>query len=386
MAPHEGARTVDADGHVLEPRDTWQKYLEPKFRADAIRIEKDAEGVEVLLVENKVHPALRGTLGSLGGIEMDSTDLMTVGARSYEDGCPPGGYDPAARLSVMDDEGIDVALLYPTLGIAWEGLVENPQLATAYSRAYNRWIVDFCNHDRRRLVPIAHICLKDPQGAVEEVKRARQAGCAGVYLSPDAAARGGRQFDDKELIPFWQTVQDLDMPIGFHVVARHRSMLESFLGTGDDPRGTAGAVVFSFTFLAIDVMAAFTSMMTRGMFEKYPRLKCAVLEAGSNWITAWLDRMDHKTEVMHAFTPMKLLPSEYFRRQCLISAEPDESITAAVAQRLGAEYMIWASDYPHLDATLNVLGQLREKIASLPEAAQNKILGENAARFYGLSG
>ena len=189
MAPHSEFLTVDADGHVLEPRDTWQKYLEPKYRADAIRIEKDSEGVECLLVENKVHPALRGTLGALGGIEMDSTDLMTVGRRSYEDGCPPGGYDPAARLSVMDSEKIDVALLYPTIGIAWEGIVESPELATAYSRAYNRWIVDFCSHDRKRLVPIAHICLKDPEGAVEEVKRARKAGCVGVYPLSRAISR-----------------------------------------------------------------------------------------------------------------------------------------------------------------------------------------------------
>lgn len=384
MPANQDFLTVDADGHVLEPRDTWQKYLEPKHRDDAIRIEKDAEGVEVLLVENKVHPALRGTLGALGGIEMDSTDLMTVGQRSYEDGCPPGGYDPAARLAVMDDEKIDVALLYPTIGIAWEGLVESPELATAYSRAYNRWIVDFCSHDRRRLVPIAHICLKDPEGAVEEVKRARRDGCAGVYLSPDPISRAGRQFDDPALVPFWETVQDLDMPIAFHVVARHQSPLEDYMG-GGDPRAAGGTVVFAFTFLALDVMAAFTSLMTRGMFEKYPRLKCAVLEAGSNWITAWLDRMDHKTEVMHAFTPMKLLPSEYFKRQCLISAEPDESITAAVAEHLGEDYVIWASDYPHLDASFNVVGEIREKIAGLTESAQRKILGENAVRFYGLS-
>ena len=70
-------------------------------------------------------------------------------------------------------------------------------------------------------------------------------------------------------------------------------------------------------------MADFTSMMTCGMFEKYPRLKCAVLEAGSNRITAWLDRMDHKTEVMHAFTPMQLLPSEYFPATSTILTAPD---------------------------------------------------------------
>ena len=375
--------TVDADGHVLEPRDTWQKYLEPEFRDDAIRIEKDEQGFEVLLVENKAHPAMRGTLGSLGGIEMDSTDLMTPGARSYEDGCVPGGYDPAARLEVMDSEQIDIALLYPTLGIAWEAMVENPKLATAYSRAYNRWIVDFCSHDRRRLVPIAHICLKDPEGAVEEVVRAREAGCAGVFLAPDPPARGMRQFDDPELAPFWNTVQDLDMPVGFHVVSRGESGVDAYL-SGKEP-GAGGQVVFAFTFLALEVMAAFTSLMTRGLFETYPRLKCAVLEAGSNWITAWLDRMDHKAEVMHAFTPMKLLPSEYFQRQCLISAEPDESMTAPMVEHLGEDLVIWASDYPHLDASFNVVGQIRERIASLPESAQRKVLGENALRFYGLS-
>ncbi len=382
MAATQKILTVDADGHVLEPRDTWQKYIEPGLRDRAIRIEKDDEGVEVLLVDGKPHLALRGRLGALGGIGMDSEDLMTVGQRSYEDGCPAGGYDPSARLSVMDDEQIDIALLYPTIGIAWEGVVRDPKIATAYCRAYNRWIVDFCSHDRRRLVPIAHICLKDPEGAVEEVKRARNDGCAGVYLSPDPPARDGRQLDDLEFVRFWETVQDLEMPIAFHVVARSGGVLDPWV---NDPQGGVGAEVFAFAFLALDVMAAFTSMMTRGLFETYPRLRCAVLEAGSNWITAWLDRLDHKSEVMRPFSKMKLLPSEYFKRQCLIAAEPDESITAQVVEHLGDDFVVWASDYPHLDASFNVVGEIREKIARLPESSQRKVLGENAVRFYGLS-
>jgi predicted TIM-barrel fold metal-dependent hydrolase len=374
--------TVDADGHVLEPRDTWSRYLEPSLRDRAIRIERDEEGVEVLLVDGRPHLGLRGRLGALGGIGMDSADLMTVGQRSYEDGCPPGGYDPAARLRVMDDEQIDVALLYPTIGIAWEGLVRDAKLATAYSRAYNRWIADFCGADRRRLVPIAHICLLDPEGAVEEVKRARRDGCAGVYLSPDPVSRGGRQLDDPSLAPFWETVQDLEMPIAFHVVARTDTMLAPWFGPRDE---AIGQVVFAFAFLALDVMAAFTSMMTRGLFETYPRLRLAVLEAGSNWITAWLDRLDHKYEVMRSFSSLKLLPSEYFKRQCLISAEPDESLTDRIIERLGADYVIWASDYPHLDASFHVVRQIRERIGALPGEWQRKVLGENALRFYALS-
>lgn len=377
--------TVDADGHVLEPRDTWQRYLEPGLRERAIRIERDHEGIEVLLVDGHPHLGLRGRLGALGGIGMDSADLMAVGQRSYEEGCPAGGYDPHARLAVMDQEQIDVVLLYPTIGIAWEGLVRDPSLATAYCRAYNRWIVDFCSTDRRRLVPIAHITLMDPDGAVTEVERARKDGCAGVFLSPDPVSRGGRQFDDPSLVPFWCKVQDLDMPVAFHVVARTDSVLAPWLGGnagGND--GPAGRVVFAFAFLALDVMVAFTSMMTRGLFETYPRLRLAVLEAGSNWITAWLDRLDHKYEVMRPFSSLKLLPSEYFKRQCVISAEPDESLTAAIIEHLGAEHVVWASDYPHLDASFHVVQTLRERIARLPEESQRKVLGTTALRFYGL--
>jgi len=373
--------TVDADGHVLEPRDVWQRYLEPHLRERAIRIERDADGVEALLVDGRPHLALRGRLGALGGIGMDSEDLMTVGQRSYEDGCPLGGYDPNARLKVMDDEQIDTVLLYPTIGIAWEGLVSDAQLATAYCRAYNRWLVDFCSTDRRRLVPIAHISLLDPEGAVTEVERARRDGCAGVYLSPDPPSRGGMQFDDPKLARFWSTVQELEMPVAFHVVARSENLLRPWYSPNDGPVGT---VIFGFAFLALDVMAAFTSMMTRGLFETYPRLRLAVLEAGSNWITAWLDRLDHKFEIMRPFSQLKLMPSEYFKRQCVISAEPDESLTAAIVEHLGADYVIWASDYPHLDASFHVVDQLRERIARLPEDAQRKVLGTNALRFYGL--
>jgi predicted TIM-barrel fold metal-dependent hydrolase len=309
----------------------------------------------------------------------------------YVDDAPLGAMEPKERIERLDLENIERAFLYPTLGVLWIAECDDEELTQAYLRAYNRWIVDFCARDVHRLVPIAHISLLDPEGAVEEAQRARKAGCAGVYLSPDPASRGGRQFDDRRLARFWQTVQELDMPIAFHVVARADSMLAPWLGGGgeEDRRNDLampiGQTIFAFTFLALDVMAAFTSMMTRGLFEIYPRLRLAVLEAGSNWITAWLDRLDHKFEVMRSLSSLKLRPSEYFARQCVISAEPDESITDKIVERLGADYFVWASDYPHIDASFNVVGEIRERIGSLPVASQRKVLGENAIRFYGIT-
>jgi hypothetical protein len=120
MTAEARGRVVDADGHVLEPADTWLKYLEPSYRDRAIRIGRDHEGYEVLLIDGRPLKTLRGQLGALGGIDMEAARLLTRGQVTYAEASPPGGYDPNARLRV-DAEGIDSALLYPTIGICWEG-------------------------------------------------------------------------------------------------------------------------------------------------------------------------------------------------------------------------------------------------------------------------
>ena len=68
-----------------------------------------------------------------------------------------------------------------------------------------------------------------------------------------------------------ETVQDLEMPVGFHVVVRDEPSFHEWI------RQDADFGLFNFTFLAIDVMAGFTQMMSLAMFEKYPRMKCTVL-------------------------------------------------------------------------------------------------------------
>jgi predicted TIM-barrel fold metal-dependent hydrolase len=374
--------TVDADGHILEPRNTWLEYIAPQYRARAIQIGHDANGQEALLIDGKSLQAVRGRLASLGGIEMDPAQLLAAGLLTYEDGCPPGGYDPKARLEVLDAEGIDIALLYPTIGICWEGHVQDAALAHAYTEAYNRWLVDFCSYDPKRLVPIAHLNLLDPDLAVKEMLRAHAAGCRGIYISPDMFARGRRRFDDPALDRFWATAQELELPIAFHVVVRDQPTTSY-----TEPLDADGARfgLFAFAFLAIDVMAAFTELLTIGVLERFPKLRVSVLEAGANWISAWLDRLDHKFEVMHAGTILTMKPSDYFRRQCLVSADPDESITADVVRHVGADYFIWASDYPHIDASMGVVKEMRERLSPLPAADQRKVLGENAARFYNLN-
>ena len=127
--------------------------------------------------------------------------------------------------------------------------------------------------------------------------------------------------------------------------------------------------------LKLRMMAAFTSMLTSGMFERYPKLKCSVLEAGGNWFSAWLDRMDHKFEVMDEAVPMMLMPSEYFYRQCLISLDPDEGMNRQIVEDVGPEYVTWASDYPHIDASMGVVKEMKASLAGMPEVYLGLVLG-----------
>ena len=113
MTNTQPSPVVDADGHVLEPADMYTNYIDPQYRDRALRIACDEKGHENLIIDNKPYQStsMRGNLGAIGGIGMDPKRLHTRGAVTYAEGCPPGGYDPKARLTVMDEEGIDMVFL-----------------------------------------------------------------------------------------------------------------------------------------------------------------------------------------------------------------------------------------------------------------------------------
>lgn len=386
---------VDADGHILEPANLWETYLEEEYRDRAIRIVRDDEGREHLLIDNIDSHVPLAALGGVNADEDRKADLMNPATKlTYEDGFAPGSNDPKERIKVMDEEGIDISILYPTIGICWEGWVTDPKLATAYARAYNRWVADFCSENPARLKGAAHVSLLDPEGACKEARRARDDGMVGVMLSPDPASRGGRMLNDPELDPFWRTLEDLDMPMSFHVVLRPNAQQFAFNDGWAGPNALLKYPVYGFdldlglmaaAILSIDVEVAFSQMMSVALFETYPRLRCAVLEAGATWIGAKLDRMDHKWEnLMHRVSRLKMRPSEYFYRQCVVSADPDETMIAACVNHIGADYFVWASDYPHIDASMGVLEELKKNTSSLSAEDQAKVLGGAAVKFYNL--
>ena len=137
-----------------------------------------------------------------------------------------------------------------------------------------------------------------------------------------------------------------------------------------------------------DMMNTLAFMVAGGVCERFPELELIFLEAGGGWLVAWLERLDHQQQTFPWDVPgLKLRPSEYFRRQCWISFDPDESLLAFTANSplCGADRIVWASDYPHADARFpGVTDELEEAIAPLRPDQRVAIAGENAAALYGL--
>ena len=203
-------RTIDADGHVIEPADLWVRELPASLRAQGfhVRWNADTRQEEVHLEGRCLLPV--GIVGV--GLAGRPFDDVGKGVRYGE--LRPGGFDPARRLQDLDAERIDVAVLYPSIGLFLEA-IEDPRLAEACCRVYNDWLADYCRADPRRLIGIAGIPLQDAAAAVREMQRAvGELGMKGVFIRPNPC--NGRALHDAYFEPFWAACEEAGVPVGLH--------------------------------------------------------------------------------------------------------------------------------------------------------------------------
>jgi uncharacterized protein len=368
---------IDADGHVLEPRDVWERYLEEKYKPRAIRIGEDAEGKEYMEIGGKPSRFLRGRLLSTIGV-MDATRHNPPPPNiKYASQAPSGAMDPKERVARLDAEGLAAAFLYPTLGLLYETECDDADLAQAYTRAYNRWIVDFCSDSGERLVPIAHLSLADPPAAALELERAVKDGCRGGFVSQFAITRKPTAHPDHDVL--FAKAQELDVPLGIHP-----SLEPVWAAPGRYDRKFMRGNYYFLNIVAADAIRhAFTSFFQYGTFDKFPKMRLVLLEAGAGWIDYWLGRLDAVyASAMGRTVSLKEKPSFYFNRNCWISADPDERSLPAMVELCGADKFFWASDFPHPDHVGNYIEEVEELAHKLPPAARAKVMGENVMKVY----
>jgi len=373
--------TVDSDGHILEPPDMWERYLEPEYEDRAIRIRLDDKGLEYIEIDRRPSYMGGGVLGEMGGAYQDPVELMTPGKVTYWEAATrtPGAIDPDARLAQMDGEGIDIALLFPTIGICWESDCTDAELSAAYCRAYNNYLFDFCSRHPDRLIPIAHINLRDVRLAVAEVERVKHK-AKGVFITPYPGNR--RPWGDRYYDPFWGACMEAGLPVASHVQVRPDSLGQGLHIPTDDPADNP--IWFQAMQLPADSLMALNCVFQGGVLERFPKLNYVVLEAGCGWLPGWIDRADGKWEMFAFSTRTRRRPSEVLRERCWISADVDESCIALAAGEIGANRLMWATDYPHIDAHRDPIRELRDHIGGLSTEDQEWILGKTAAELFKL--
>ncbi|MGE0624315.1 MAG: amidohydrolase family protein [Pseudomonadales bacterium] len=369
--PFDG--TVDADGHILEPADLWENYLEEKYKPRALRIRVDDEGYEYLEIDRTPSKrSRRGSLGLLGA--MGEADMRPRPDRRYSDNIPFGAGDPTERLELMAQENLEYCLLYPTIGLLWEVELTDPELSLAYCRAYNRWIADFCRNSGGRLIPIAQLTLLDVEGSVAELERAVQDGCRGAWVNPFNHRRviHGSPVHD----PLFAKCVELDVPFAIHPTFTPHGAADGIFDWPREGRAWGEAI-----WLRSIVQQALISFFSLGTLERFPGLKLGVLEAGSGWIGALLDRLDAYSESINI---RRTPASEIFRRQCFISGDPDETAAPHIIDHVGADCFMWASDYPHPDHPHTWVDDLTRYAEVLAPETRAKVLGGNVKRIYRL--
>ncbi len=340
---------IDADAHFIEPESMWPKYLERQFHAMAPRTTVNAEGKGVTVIGDTVLFASR--------YDLDDT--------------------PAFRLKAMDGEKIHGAIMYPTLGVLF-GAIQRLDLNAALCRAYNNWASDYCSANKERLFASAVVTQCDVFEAVKEARRAiSEKNLTGVVLRPNPV--GGRNFDDPSWEPLWNVLEELDTPLVLH--------------EGTAPAGCLPTVAFDrFTNYnyrhaishPFEQMIAIMTLISGGVLERHPKLRVVQVEAGCGWVPYWLERLDHHTTPWHlrGNVALKMKPSDYFKRQVLVSADPEENILKEVVSAIGDDNIAFSTDFPHADHQFEGMVARCADRPELTDATKAKILGTNVARFF----
>ena len=359
-------RIFDSDSHFVEPVDLW-RHIDPAFRGREPVSDPDHGG---LVVDGRRLPTVR-----FKGVKRWNESLRTV-YRPYQE----RGWDPTAYLAAMSDQGIERMALFPSRGLmqvaAW-GL--DPHLAAAIVRAYNDWVAGFLAEGNGQIVGIGQLDLRDVDAAITEARRgATELGFKAFFILPEPALPGVT-LDRPYYDPLWSTLEELGVAIAVHNVAGH-----GLAQLGADRFGDWALPRIAFAF-PLEAQVALFQFLAGGICERHPDLRVVILEAGAGWVPFWLWWLDELTERYAGLDvpELSLRPSEYFRRQCFISAEMEEPTLPAVIDALGTDPIVTASDFPHPEGTMGYGSFLAR--GDVGDDAKRRILWDNPLRLYGVA-
>jgi predicted TIM-barrel fold metal-dependent hydrolase len=306
-----------------------------------------------------------------------------------------GAYDPYARMREMDLMGIDQVLVIPTMVIMSLPYAENADGVYAFCRAYNNWLKDWCATDPRRLFGAALLPLQNPAHAAAEIRRVAKLGhrvglirpidaCGAYPNDVGSAMTMGRP---KPMDAMFRAFEETGLCLGMHSFPAGvpgRTAGPGRLGSPGEFLSHAGVDSQTLSFV-YEAQTWLAQVLLSGFLDRYPKLKMLIFESNSQWLPYLLDTCDRlfKLYANEREVPAQRLPSEAFSEQCLISFESDEEPTFRQWQRFET-IGVWSSDAYHHDgadawSAIRLMSHL-----GVPQAVQQKLMGANARRFYGI--
>ncbi len=386
-------RLFDADNHYYEPRDCYTRHIEPRHRDRAIHVVRTPEGRDRIMVGDKPFTflahhdfdkssrpgALREMLRGMSktGVGADVSEPMR-----------PEYRDRDARLALMDRQGVEAMLLFPTLGVCVEQFMrDDPEQMYANIRAFNTWLDEdwgFAHQNRIFAVPL--LDLLDLDAAVAELDRVMKLGARAIAIRPGPAF--GRSPADPFFDPFWARINEARLLVCFHIAeSGYNEMMSVHWGEEASPPSHFQSA-FQWTNFYGDrpIMDTLSALILHNLFGRFPDVNVASVENGSLWVEYLMKVMD-KMKGMGRNGPwiggyVRGRPSEVLRRHVFVSPYHEEDV-ATLAETLGPSQVLLGSDYPHPEG-LAEPRQFLQSIARLPEDAQRCIARDNLRGLLGL--
>jgi uncharacterized protein len=404
----------DCDSHVVEPPAIWDGYVPAAQRAWVKTQFHFHTDTDLLCINGRVVPATRerSNAAEVGwpGWNKKEVGALTPGTEAWKAkfGRVAGCRDPRARLRDMDALGIDQVMLFPTWFVRL-ALVKNPEAARILCAAYNDWVDDYASVERHRLFPCAVLPLQSVEYAVDELRRVARKGFRAAAVRP--CFWNGRYPTLAEFDPLWRAFEEHGIVLAMHTfpsrealtadwaerIGRTRATGHGLLFTDEPVVYSPGQFLSNIVFsmeptidasealgFIFEAMTWLTTVLMTGWLDRFPRLRAAVLESNATWLPLVLGRSRNFLD-LYAFqrdTPVRD-PFEAFYERCFIAFESDEESV----YRMWDNYEnvgIWSSDYPHHDA--EDAWEAIELMAKheVPGGVQQKLLGDNARRLYGI--
>ncbi len=360
-------RIISCDDHLdanALPPDLWTARLPRRLQAVGPRVIETANG-RFWAVDDTA-------LWRSGGMDPRFPNAITR-AGIEDDGFRPS--NPTLRLTDMDRDGIEASVIYgPITGLA-PAAMHDPELRLACHRAFNDWATEFNRTDPARLCVLAMLPADDPAAAAAEVARVATRGHRGVQLGHFQAAT---PIHDPAWEPLWAACAETGLPLAFHLIGG-TYMLR--LNPGSWEMAAFAAVA---PMQLDEVLAA---VILSGILERHPRLRVVMGESGIGWVPYVLERLEVEHDKYASRTRdhrCAVRPTELFRRQVYVTFEEDR-VGIPLIPAIGADNVMWASDYPHPDSTFpRSRAAIAETFHGIDPSITRRVVAENCARLYGI--